>query len=90
MRILWILVLALAACHSVKPGMPAATVIEKPVKVFVPIPDALVALCDWPHKAPPSQSIDVAKKRRDCLEFYEQNIGGIKKVRGQPVPEKSP
>lgn len=86
MRILAILALALllVGCQkSVKPTPQAATVIEKPVKVYVPIPDALRARCGWPKSGKPSEAIEVARKRKECLQFYERNLDGIDKVQGQ-------
>lgn len=81
-------VLALTGCPGgrVKPTLPAATVIEKPVKVFVPISDDLLAKCPWPKSAKPSEALEIARKRRQCLEQYERNLDAIGKVRGNPVP----
>lgn len=87
MRLLAIaLCVALTACQTVKPTPPAATVIEKPVKVFVPIGRDLTARCPWPKSGKPSQSLEVARKRRECLEQYERQFDGIEKVEGKPVP----
>lgn len=77
----------LAGCAGgVKPTPQAATVIEKPVKVYVPIPDDLIARCPWPKSGKPSESIEVARKRRECLEQYEGQFDAIGKVQGKPVP----
>ena len=81
------LVFPLTACQGdVKPTAPAATVIEAPVKTYVPIDPALRARCPWPKSGKPSEAMEVGRKRKECLEFYERNLDGIDKVQGQPVP----
>ena len=83
-----LLCLILTACTfgQVKPIPPAANIIEKPVKVYVPVKDELVAKCPWPKDIKPSQTVEANKKRRECLEKYELQLDGISKIRGKPVP----
>ena len=81
--------LVLAGCKSAgatQPDVPVSTVIEVPVKVYVPIEANLTKRCPWPLGAKPSQAVEVAKKRRECLEAYERQLDAIGKVQGQPVP----
>jgi len=93
MRLLILLctLLLLTGCAGdrVRSTPTAATIIEKPTAYYVPIPEALRARCPWPKSGKPSESIDIARQRRECLERYERQFDGIDKVQGQPVPEKS-
>lgn len=81
------LMLTLAGCHNARPDPPPAQVIKVPVKVYVPIKPALTARCTWPKSGKPSQAIEVAKKRGDCLKRYELQLDGIEKVQGAAVED---
>ena len=73
--------------HATKAPAPGpAVIIEKPVKVYVPIDPKLRTRCQWERDVLPSQSIAATKRRGECLEHYERNLDGIDRVQGKPVP----
>lgn len=80
---LLILLPALAGCPLVKDTPPVVKLVEVPVRQYVAIPDALLKRCAWPKKAPLHDVIEVARKRRACLEQYEGQIDGIGKLMGR-------
>lgn len=80
------LALALCACGRETKPAPPPIVIEKAVKHYVPIDRELRKRCDWPKDAKPSEAIEVARKRRECLVQYETQLDGIDRVEGGPTP----
>lgn len=82
-----LLLLALAGCASTPPASTAPEVIRVPVRIYVPIPDALTASCPWARDAAPSQVFERAAERRRCLEQYEGQLKAVRGVQGRPVPE---
>jgi hypothetical protein len=60
-----------------KPTPPRVEVVELPVRQYVPIPQKLRERCKWPKEAPLRAVVDVAKKRKACLERYEGNLDDI-------------
>lgn len=76
------------AREAPRPTPPAPTVIEVPVRVYVPIPDEMTQLCKWAREAPPSQVFDVTEGRRRCLLRYEAQLKAVKSVQDRPVPEE--
>ena len=86
MRILTIAaVMLLAACKTVPEStrVPPPQIVEVPVETFVPIPDTLLAPCQWRKSAPPSQVFEVARERKACLERYEADREAIRRIRGK-------
>lgn len=84
-----LLPLCLAACTTAPvkaPPVPPPTIIEVPVKVYVPIDAKLRARCAWKRDVLPSQSMAAARERGNCAEQYERQLDAIGKVQGQPVP----
>lgn len=81
---LLILLPTLAGCPMVKDKHPVVKLVEVPVRQYVAIPPELLKRCDWPKKAPLHDVIEVARKRRACLEQYEGQFDGIGKLRGEP------
>jgi hypothetical protein len=82
---LLIATLLMGACNNARQPAPPR-VIEKPVKVYVEIDATLTARCDWRKDALPSESIEIAKERRSCLERYERQFDAIENVEGQAAP----
>ena len=79
----------LTACggKNVQPDPPsAANVVEVKVPTYVPIPGRLTERCKWPKTGKPSQAVEVARKRKTCLEFYERNDDATEAIQGKPVP----
>lgn len=85
----WILAMTGCAAKSgeTRTKLLAGKVIEVPVKTYVPIDAALLERCDWPKAAPLRDVVEVARKRRACLEAYERQFDTIGKVQGQAAPE---
>ncbi|MCD7096919.1 hypothetical protein [Stenotrophomonas sp. MMGLT7] len=86
--ILILLPLALAACTAARTRAPppAPTVIEVPVKTYVPIDKALTARCKWMREGKPSQVFEVSNGRKRCLVQYESQFEAIEQVQGGAVP----
>lgn len=80
---LLILFPALAGCPLVKDAAPAVQLVEVPVRQYVNVPPELLKRCDWPKKAKLADVIEVARKRRACLEQYEGQFDGIGKLSGE-------
>lgn len=86
-----VFLIAIVGCgRDVRPDPipPAPEIIEVPVPYYVPVGDELLAPCQWIKSAPQEVIHSVARGRRKCLEVYEANIEGIRKIRGQPVPQQ--
>ena len=87
---LLLLLLLMSACKSAEVKDPMsncpAAIIEKPVRMYVPIPAELRKRCRWERDVLPSQSLAAARRRGECLEHYERNLDGIDQVQGKPVP----
>lgn len=85
-----ILILIVGCGRDVRPDPipPAPEIVEVVVPHYVPVKDELLAPCHWIRNAPQEVIHSVARGRRKCLEVYEANIEGIRKIRGQPVPQQ--
>ncbi|MBN7138987.1 hypothetical protein A7A76_07750 [Lysobacter enzymogenes] len=83
----------LASCASApapKANPPAPAVIEVPVHVYVPIASELTKRCTWPRTGKPSQAMEVANKRKECLGKYEAQLDRIELVQGKPAATSQP
>lgn len=82
------LVLTACAKDVVRPDAPrpAAEILPVYVPTYVPIDKELRGRCEWKRSCRPSEGIDCAKQRADCLVQYEQQLDGIDQVQGKPVP----
>lgn len=93
MRIMIIVAaVVLSACTqgTVRPDPPkAAEVLPVYVPTYVPIVEELRRRCEWKRACKPSESIDCAKQRGECLDQYERQLDGIDQVQGNAVPPKS-
>lgn len=89
-----LLVLGTSACGPVKeappPAVPATTVVEVPVKVYVPIDKKYTKRCAWVADGAIDDIFEVARGRKACLERYEINHDAIDRIQGTPVPEEHP
>lgn len=82
------LVLLAGCTHSMtKAPTPPPKVVSVPYKVYVPIPDIFLKLCDWRENAPPSLALEVARERKKCLKQYEAQFRSIGVIREKPVEE---
>lgn len=66
---------------------PTPKVVSVTYKVYVPIPDELLELCEWRATAPPSLALEVARERKACLRKYEAQLKSIGIIRMKPVEE---
>lgn len=84
------LVLTACAKDAVRPNAPqsAAEILTVYVPTYVPIDKELRGRCEWKRSCKPSEGIDCAKQRGDCLQQYERQFDGIDQVQGKPVPGK--
>ena len=83
-------VLLLGACQkgNVRPvGPPAASFIEVPVEVYVPIPESLTAPCPI-ARGKLSQIPVVSRDRKASLEKCNADKKAIREIQGKPVPAK--
>lgn len=76
---------SIASCGKTRPD-PPPVVIEKPVAYFVPIDPKLTLRCEWPREGKPSEAIEIARLRRECLEAYERQLRAIEQVEGGAAP----
>lgn len=86
MRYLLLAALALAGCANTPPPRLAPDVIRVPVRVYVPVPEGLTIRCPWRADLPPSMVFEAAAERRRCLEQYEAQLTGVKKLQGTAEP----
>ncbi|KRD71434.1 hypothetical protein [Lysobacter sp. Root96] len=56
------------------------------IPTYVPIREELRQRCTWKKACRPSEGVDCAKQRGDCLGQYERQLDGIDAIQGKPVP----
>lgn len=66
---------------------PPPTIVEKVVRVYVPVPDELTKPCPI-ATGPLSQIPDVARARRQSLENCNADKAAIRKIQGTPTPKE--
>lgn len=80
-------VLILAGCKASQPTRPdpPPTIVQVPVKVYVPVPDDLTEPCPI-AKGTLAEIPKVARARRQSLESCNADKAAIRKIQGTPVP----
>lgn len=85
-----ILAVSLMSCKAKQTQViepPAAKVIQMPVPYYVPVDKVFLLKCRWTKEAKPSQVFEVNAERKACLLKYENQLDGVGKIQGKPVPE---
>ncbi|AWN08539.1 Rz-like spanin [Xanthomonas phage XcP1] len=62
---------------------PEVQIVEIPV--YVRIDEAFTEMCKWVDAAPLSEAPSVARGRKKCLQFYEENLKAIRAISGTKV-----
>ena len=62
---------------------PVVQIVEVPV--YVKIDEAFTEMCKWIDAAPLSEVPSVARGRKKCLQFYEENLKAIRAISGTKV-----
>lgn len=80
-----VLLLVMGASCQKRPDVPRAEVVEKPVRKFKALDEALTAPCAKKAEGPLSEVIDVARKRGEALDECAGRMDDIRAM--QPVVE---